>query len=455
VSRRHRRRRTLAAIAATAAIGATGAVPVVAPGAALGQTAIDDGAGAASGPQPLWVPDPEQAAAARETQPPAEDVQATAPVTSVDTATAEDPSRIAIAHWMASTARDAGLPGELPVMAGLVESGLRNLPYGDADSVGFFQMRLSVWNGGAYAGYLTNPDLQLQWFTDHALAVRAAQIAAGDATFGDDPATWGDWIADVEQPYSGYRGRYQTRLDEARTLLALPAPSIAPFQMALTVGGPAAPATDPGADPVAQQVLDDSAITLDPRAAADLTAGRVDPRVSADLIAVAAQSPIAISVIETGHSYYTVTGSVSNHSSGRAADISMVGGEPVSPTNAAAHRLALALGRLPESIRPTEIGSPWAIADPAYFTDADHQNHIHVGFDDPAGADATAAAATAVAASTAPAAGAGAGTTGAPATLTAAPAARDSAAAPAEPAFSARAARSASDDGDPRFEAKP
>jgi hypothetical protein len=433
-------------MAATAAIGA---LPVVAPGAAFAQTAVVGVEGAASGPQPLWVPDPAQAAAAQETQPPTEDVQVTAPVTSSDTGVAEDPSHIAVAHWMASAARAAGLPGELPVMAGLVESGLRNLPYGDADSVGFFQMRLSVWNGGAYEGFLTDPDLQLQWFTDHALAVRATRIAAGDGTFGGDPATWGDWIADVEQPYAGYRGRYQTRLDEARTLLALPAPSVAPFQMALTVGGPAAPATDAGADPVAQQVLDDSAITLDPRAAGDLTAGRVDPRVSADLLAAAAQSPIAISVIETGHSYYTVNGSVSNHSSGRAADISMVGGAPVSPGNAAAHRLALALGRLPESIRPTEIGSPWAIADPAYFTDADHQNHIHVGFDDPAGADATAAAATAAAATVDDAGAA------APATLTAAPSARDSASAPAEPAFSAHPARSATDDGDPRFEAKP
>ena len=40
----------------------------------------------------------------------------------------------------------AGLPPELPVMAALVESGVRNLNYGDADSVGFFQMRPSIWN---------------------------------------------------------------------------------------------------------------------------------------------------------------------------------------------------------------------------------------------------------------------------------------------------------------------
>ena len=95
-------------------------------------------------------------------------------------------------------------------MAALVESGLRNLPYGDADSVGFFQMRLSVWDHGEYAGYLARPELQLRWFVDHAVALRDARRAAGDATFGEDPAGWGAWIADVEQPYEAYRGRYQT-----------------------------------------------------------------------------------------------------------------------------------------------------------------------------------------------------------------------------------------------------
>ena len=40
-------------------------------------------------------------------------------------------------------------------MAALVESGMRNLDHGDADSVGFFQMRVGIWNQGDYAGYPT------------------------------------------------------------------------------------------------------------------------------------------------------------------------------------------------------------------------------------------------------------------------------------------------------------
>jgi hypothetical protein len=104
-------------------------------------------------------------------------------------------------------------------MAALVESGVRNLDFGDADSVGFFQMRVSIWNKGEYAGYPDNPGLQAKWFIDTALAHKKQQLARGDADFGKDPSTWGEWIADVERPAEQYRGRYQLRLEEARRLL--------------------------------------------------------------------------------------------------------------------------------------------------------------------------------------------------------------------------------------------
>jgi hypothetical protein len=344
-----------------------------------------DGPPPAGGPEPLWVPDPEQVSAPADVSA-AADTQATATV-APDAPLPDDASRVAIAHWMAVAARDAGLPGELPVMAALVESGLRNIPYGDADSVGFFQMRLGIWDNGEYAGYLARPELQLRWFVDHAVALRDRRRAAGDDTFGEDPAGWGEWIADVEQPYRAYRGRYQLQLGAARTLLSLPAGTISPLALGLTVGGPAAPAPDPTGDPLAKRVLADPRITLESRSRSDLeTPGRVDPRVSAALLEAAKLFPISIWVIQTGHSYYTAGGSVSNHSSGRAVDIGSVGGELVTPSNAKAKELALALGRLPLPIRSTEIGSPWVLDGPEYFTDGDHQDHLHVGFDDPAAA---------------------------------------------------------------------
>ncbi len=128
-------------------------------------------------------------------------------------------SSSAIAVWMAHGARARGIPGELPVMGGLVASGLRNLSGGDADEVGFFGMRESIWNQGPYAGFPDHPELQLKWFIDHALAVRTTRIAAGDADFGLDPGLWGEWIADVLLPAEQFRGQYQPKLAEARQLI--------------------------------------------------------------------------------------------------------------------------------------------------------------------------------------------------------------------------------------------
>ena len=122
-----------------------------------------------------------------------------------------------VALWMAAEAQRRGLPPELPVMAALVESGMRNLPGGDADSVGFFQMRAGIWDSGPYAGYGSRPKLQLDWFLDHAESVRAQRMARGLPI--TDSGHYGDWIADVERPAEQYRGRYQLQLDEARQLL--------------------------------------------------------------------------------------------------------------------------------------------------------------------------------------------------------------------------------------------
>ena len=145
-----------------------------------------------------------------------------------------------VAAWMATGASARGLPPELPVMAALVESGLANLDssVGGTDSRGYFGMRTSIWNTGAYAGYPEDPALQVKWFLDQAQSVRAARVAAGDADFGGSPSQWGEWIADVERPAEQYRGRYQLRLEEAQALIATGCPAGPP-------GGTGPPATGP------------------------------------------------------------------------------------------------------------------------------------------------------------------------------------------------------------------
>ena len=130
----------------------------------------------------------------------------------------DDAPREQIAAWMAKQAEARGLPRELPIMASLVESGMKNLHFGDADSVGFFQMRVGIWNQGDVRRAIPDkPELQVKWFLDQAESVKKPRIAAGKPI--DDPNSYGDWIADVERPAEQYRGRYQLQLDEAQSLL--------------------------------------------------------------------------------------------------------------------------------------------------------------------------------------------------------------------------------------------
>jgi hypothetical protein len=122
-----------------------------------------------------------------------------------------------IARWMARGAADRGLPRELPVMAGLVESGLQNL--GGSSFAGYFGMSRAL-NTGAYRGFRRYPDLQLRWFADTAILVRQRRVAEGRPDPAADEYTYGSWIADVERPARQYRTRYQPRLEEARSLIA-------------------------------------------------------------------------------------------------------------------------------------------------------------------------------------------------------------------------------------------
>ena len=179
---------------------------------------------------------PAAAAAAVDPAAAAQAVAAAAP----DAYPGDSAPREQIAAWMAGQAEKRGLPAQLPLMASLVESNMTNIQGGDADSVGFFQMRVGIWNQGAYAGYPKNPELQVKWFLDQAEAVKRQRLVAGKSI--TDPNQFGEWIADVERPAAQYRGRYQLKLGEADGLL-----SQAPAQPAAAAAVPVAAPVDPAA----------------------------------------------------------------------------------------------------------------------------------------------------------------------------------------------------------------
>jgi hypothetical protein len=120
------------------------------------------------------------------------------------------------------------------------------------------------------------------------------------------------------------------------------------------------------------------------RPAGDYPSPRLDRRVRAVLNAAADQQPIRVSCLRSGHSWYVKgTLRVSNHSVWRAVDVDQVDGHPVSPSNPAARRLALWIGRGRAGVQPSEVGSPWQFGGRPWFTDAGHQGHLHVGFAGP------------------------------------------------------------------------
>jgi hypothetical protein len=122
-----------------------------------------------------------------------------------------------IARWMARRAAERGMPHELPVMAGIAESGLRNLRGGSYH--GFFGMHESL-NSGDYRDFPRNPELQVRWFLDTATIVRQRRLAELRPDPAADPGSYGSWIADIERPAPENRSGYQPHLGEARGLVA-------------------------------------------------------------------------------------------------------------------------------------------------------------------------------------------------------------------------------------------
>src|ERR687897_85587 len=129
----------------------------------------------------------------------------------------DDAVRERIARWMARGAADRGLPHELPVMAAIAESGLRNIR--GTSYHGFFGMDESL-SIGEYRGFPRNPELQLEWFLDTAMLVRQRLLARGRPDPAASSSSFGEWIADVERPAPQNRSAYQPHLAEARGLVA-------------------------------------------------------------------------------------------------------------------------------------------------------------------------------------------------------------------------------------------
>jgi hypothetical protein len=134
----------------------------------------------------------------------------------------------------------------------------------------------------------------------------------------------------------------------------------------------------------ASSLLANPRLRLTENARYDLERGVVDARVVGLLELLLQSYTVDVSVFSTGHSTYVKgTDKVSNHIPGRAVDIFALNGEPVSALSGAARAVTawLATGQGP--LRPDELGTPFGefASLPGVFTDASHQDHLHIGYE--------------------------------------------------------------------------
>jgi hypothetical protein len=160
-----------------------------------------------------------------------------------------------------------------------------------------------------------------------------------------------------------------------------PAPSETPAAAAATKRGQTRLCQD---GELEAMVLSNPRIELSSLAAGDVAAGRIDPRVLEVLLVLAERFDLgSVGPLISGHSYFVAGTTIpSNHSFGRAVDISVIDGQAVSMYNPAARDVIELVLSLQPPLLPDELGCPWPMyhADVRTFT-KDHHDHVHIGWD--------------------------------------------------------------------------
>ncbi len=104
-----------------------------------------------------------------------------------------------------------------------------------------------------------------------------------------------------------------------------------------------------------------------------LASGGVDPRMVGVLDSVLAHHSVGVADVV----------SVSSPVHVQALDIVSVDGQPVGPDNFAARDLVTEIAAMDSSVRPDEIGTPWPIQSPGFFSDQSSQASLHLAFEMP------------------------------------------------------------------------
>jgi hypothetical protein len=146
---------------------------------------------------------------------------------------------------------------------------------------------------------------------------------------------------------------------------------------ALVVGLQAAKAS------MERRILGDTRVGLTAAGASDIVAGRVNVRVLVVIrYLVVRFHQVTVSSLVSGHRFFARPGVVSAHVDGLAVDISGLKGLPIAGNQGiggVTERAIKALLRLPAEVQPQQIISLLGLGG-ASFPQADHYDHLHVGF---------------------------------------------------------------------------
>src|SRR6185437_7784699 len=132
-------------------------------------------------------------------------------------------------------------------------------------------------------------------------------------------------------------------------------------------------------------LLEAPGLQASPQVRAFLASGGADPRVVSMLDSVLAHHTVGVADVLSTSSPVHV----------QAIDIVSVDGQPVGPDNFAARDLVTEIAAMSPGVRPDEIGTPWPIQSPGFFSDQTSQGSLHLAFEMP-GANAAEQAASVV-----------------------------------------------------------
>ena len=133
-----------------------------------------------------------------------------------------------------------------------------------------------------------------------------------------------------------------------------------------------------------KRVLADKGLSIYPCGREDIASGRIDRRVLAVLEYLRSKGfTLTVTALECGHSLMTVSGNVSEHSTGDAVDIADIDGVPVTGhqgPGTLTDQLIKDVLQLQGTMHPHQVISLENLPGETSFAMADHYDHVHIGY---------------------------------------------------------------------------